>query len=71
MFGLLAGGRGIGSVISGPLSSALMQQGSITGQENGEIGYTTDYGALILFTGVTAIFGGWSWMWHHRQLCLC
>ncbi|KAI2993709.1 hypothetical protein CBS147346_10873 [Aspergillus niger] len=71
VFGLLAGGRGIGSVISGPLSSALMQQGSITGQENGEIGYTTDYGALILFTGVTAIFGGWSWMWHHRQLCLC
>ncbi|GKZ26600.1 hypothetical protein AbraIFM66951_002771 [Aspergillus brasiliensis] len=71
VFGLLAGGRGIGSVISGPLSSALMQQGSITGRENGEIGYTTDYGALILFTGVTAIFGGWSWMWHHRQLCLC
>ncbi|GLA71326.1 hypothetical protein AtubIFM55763_001696 [Aspergillus tubingensis] len=71
VFGLLAGGRGIGSVISGPLSSALMQRGSITGQENGEIGYTTDYGALILFTGVTAIFGGWSWMWHHRQLCLC
>ncbi|GKZ39490.1 hypothetical protein AbraIFM66950_000414 [Aspergillus brasiliensis] len=71
VFGLLAGGRGIGSVISGPLSSALMQQGSITGRQNGEIGYTTDYGALILFTGVTAIFGGWSWMWHHRQLCLC
>ncbi|RAH59794.1 MFS general substrate transporter [Aspergillus piperis CBS 112811] len=71
VFGLLAGGRGIGSVISGPLSSALMQRGSITGQENGDIGYTTDYGALILFTGVTAIFGGWSWMWHHRQLCLC
>ncbi|PYI08183.1 putative MFS monocarboxylate transporter [Aspergillus sclerotiicarbonarius CBS 121057] len=68
VFGLLAGGRGIGSVISGPLSSALMQQGSLTG-EGGGIGYATDYGALILFTGVTAIFGGWSWMWHHFQAC--
>ncbi|PWY84696.1 MFS general substrate transporter [Aspergillus sclerotioniger CBS 115572] len=67
VFGLLAGGRGIGSVISGPLSSALMQQGSLTGKASGGIGYATDYGSLILFTGVTAIFGGWSWMWHHLK----
>ncbi|PWY73629.1 MFS general substrate transporter [Aspergillus heteromorphus CBS 117.55] len=70
VFGLLAGGRGIGSVASGPLSSALMQQGSLAGKESGGIGYTTDYGALILFTGVTAILGGWGWIWRYSSGCL-
>lgn len=65
VFGLLAGGRGIGNVISGPLSSALIKTGSIVGGSGhgGAFGYTSEYGALISFTGVTAILGGWSWMW--------
>ncbi|PYH45144.1 putative MFS monocarboxylate transporter [Aspergillus saccharolyticus JOP 1030-1] len=64
VFGLLAGGRGVGSVISGPLSEKLMQKGSVVGVA-GEVstGYATDYGAVILFTGVTALFGGWGWIW--------
>ncbi|KAH8424612.1 uncharacterized protein LDX57_002356 [Aspergillus melleus] len=67
VFGLLAGGRGIGNVISGPLSSALIRKGSVvggsSGQDGGAFGYESEYGALILFTGVTAVLGGWSWMW--------
>ncbi|RAH84176.1 MFS monocarboxylate transporter [Aspergillus japonicus CBS 114.51] len=64
VFGLLAGGRGIGSVISGPLSERLMQRGSVVGVRSGvSTGYATDYGAVILFTGVTALLGGWSWVW--------
>lgn len=61
VFGLLAGGRGIGNVISGPLSTALIEKGSVGGSDTG---YGTEYGALILFTGITAFLGAWSWMWH-------
>lgn len=60
VFGLLAGGRGVGNVISGPLSTALIERGGLG--EKG-VGYSTEYGTLIVFTGVTAFFGGWSWMW--------
>ncbi|CEJ53908.1 hypothetical protein PMG11_00243 [Penicillium brasilianum] len=66
VFGLLAGGRGIGNVISGPLSTALIKQGSLSGsQGNSETGFSTQYGTLILFTGITAVFGAWSWMWRY------
>ena len=63
VFGLLAGGRGIGNVISGPLSTALINNGAVGSGEG--MGYTTQYGTLILFTGITALFGGWSWMWRY------
>ncbi|EAW13985.1 putative MFS monocarboxylate transporter [Aspergillus clavatus NRRL 1] len=69
VFGLLAGGRGIGNVISGPLSTALIKRGSVAGGEHGGTGYTTEYGALIVFTGVTAFLGAWSWMWRYLTLC--
>lgn len=67
VFGLLAGGRGIGNVISGPLSTVLIRHGSLSGPKNGHIetGYATQYGTLILFTGITAFFGAWSWMWRY------
>lgn len=67
VFGLLAGGRGIGNVISGPLSTVLLRQGSLgdPGGVDGSTGYDTEYGALILFTGITAFFGAWSWMWRY------
>jgi hypothetical protein len=67
VFGLLAGGRGIGNVVSGPLSTLLLRQGSV-GDPHGSDGataYDSKYGALIIFTGITAIFGAWSWMWRH------
>ncbi|KAJ8178114.1 hypothetical protein LV157_007802 [Aspergillus fumigatus] len=65
VFGLLAGGRGIGNVISGPLSTALIKQGSLGGSQtsNAGTGFSTQYGTLILFTGITAALGAWSSMW--------
>lgn len=60
VFGLLLGGRGIGNVISGPVSAALLQDAwSVTGK----FGYCTEYGPMILFTGLTALLGGWGWIW--------
>ncbi|KAJ5758721.1 hypothetical protein N7520_005877 [Penicillium odoratum] len=65
VFGLLAGGRGIGNVISGPLSTVLIQKGSLG--HDGATGYDTQYGTLILFTGITALLGAWSWMWRYMS----
>ena len=66
VFGFLAGGRGIGHVISGPLSTLLLQQGSIPSARAGEAtGYETRYRTLIIFTGITALFGAWSGIWRY------
>lgn len=73
VFGLLAGGRGIGNVISGPLSSVLIRQGSI-GDSNvldPGTGFETEYGALILFTGITALLGAWGWIWRYISPATC
>lgn len=56
VFGMLAAGRGVGNVVSGPLSEALIKglpwQGGAAG------GYGSGYGTLIAFTGTTAAMGG-------------
>lgn len=72
VFGLLAGGRGIGNVISGPLSSVLIQQGAIGNSQGqySETGFGTQYGALILFTGITALLGAWAWIWRYLRLAM-
>ena len=58
VFGLLAGGRGIGNVISGPLSAVLFTNNDWL--RNGKSwGYNTEYGPMIIFTGVTALLGSW------------
>ncbi|KAK2011080.1 major facilitator superfamily transporter [Colletotrichum eremochloae] len=61
VFGMLAAGRGIGNVISGPLSEALIQGAPWKGEA--EFGYGSGYGTLIVFTGVTALMGGASFVW--------
>jgi len=61
VFGLLCAGRGIGNVISGPLSAVLIQAGS-RGEKHGGFAYGTIYGNLIVFTGVTAAFGALGWI---------
>jgi MFS family permease len=61
VFAFLAMGRGIGNVISGPLSEALVKGMPWKGQAFG--GYGSGYGGLIAFTGVTAFFGGGSYVW--------
>ncbi len=60
IFGVLAAGRGIGSVVSGPLSEALLSERPWVG--DAVLGYGTGYGALIVFTGVSAMLGVMSWV---------
>ncbi|KAH6607310.1 hypothetical protein Trco_003623 [Trichoderma cornu-damae] len=61
VFGYLAAGRGIGNVVSGPLSEALVKGMSWQGRAAG--GYGSGYGPLIAFTGATAVVGGTSFLW--------
>ncbi|PGG99221.1 hypothetical protein AJ79_08651 [Helicocarpus griseus UAMH5409] len=56
VFGMVAAGRGIGSIICGPLSETLMRKHFWVGQA--AMGYGTAYGPLIVFTGITAVLGG-------------
>lgn len=56
MMGLFAAGRGVGSLVSGPLSEVLFKAGKTS---TGEIRvYWGNYCFLMLFTAVTALFGG-------------
>ncbi|TVY57326.1 Fujikurins efflux protein [Lachnellula suecica] len=53
LMGLFAAGRGIGSVVSGPLSEVMLKGGF-----RGRVGaYTTEYAVLVVFTGVSAAAG--------------
>ncbi|KAK2058092.1 major facilitator superfamily transporter [Colletotrichum caudatum] len=61
VFGMLAAGRGVGNVISGPLSEALIKGAPWKGEAG--FGYGSGYGTLIVFTGVTALMGGASFVW--------
>ena len=54
MFGMMAAGRGLGAVMSGPVSEILLGYGSL----NLKGAYGTEYGGLIFFTGITAMLGG-------------
>ncbi|KAK7408534.1 hypothetical protein QQX98_009295 [Neonectria punicea] len=61
VFGMLLGGRGLGFVVAGPISGALVSAGSsISGDA---LGYATKYGPMILCTGVTALLGAWAPLW--------
>ncbi|KAI4861419.1 MFS general substrate transporter [Hypoxylon rubiginosum] len=62
VFGWLAAGRGIGNVVSGPLSEILIQGLPWKG-DTAAYGYGSGYGSLIVFTGVTAFVGGASFIW--------
>ena len=60
IMGLLLGGRGLGFMVGGPLSAGLLKSAwSMTGNW----GYSTEYGPVIVVTGVTAVLGGWGWGW--------
>ena len=56
IFSFLAAGRGIGSIVCGPLSEALLKDHAWKGEA--ALGYGTGYGGLIVYTGVTALLGG-------------
>ncbi|CZR52230.1 related to monocarboxylate transporter 2 [Phialocephala subalpina] len=58
LMGVFAAGRGIGAVASGPLSEVLLSRvggGSVSGGKGW--GFGTEYGVLIVFTGVSAFAG--------------
>ncbi|KAK3686355.1 hypothetical protein LTR37_019898 [Vermiconidia calcicola] len=52
---LMCAGKGVASLISGPLSEALLSAGSWKGAE---FAYGSQYGGVIVFAGVAAMFGG-------------
>lgn len=64
VIGFLSASRGVGNLISGPLSEALIRKFPWKGQTIG--GWGSGYGPLIVFTGVTAAVGGASIFWKKR-----
>lgn len=62
VMGLILGGRGVGFVVGGPISAALLRS-DWSVMESPRWGYSTQYGPLIIATGATALLGGWGWMW--------
>lgn len=54
VLGVFGAGRGIGNVISGPVSEKLVQPPSF----DADFGYGTKYGPLMIFTGLTAAVSG-------------
>lgn len=67
VMGLLLGGRGVGFVVGGPVSAALLNTGWQV-IEKARWGYSTEYGPVILCTGASALFGSWGWMWKQARL---
>jgi MFS family permease len=58
VYGLLNGARGIGYVGGGLVGVQLLKAGSEV--VIGKFGYGTEYGPLILYTGLATSLGGWS-----------
>ncbi|KAI1383877.1 MFS general substrate transporter [Hypoxylon trugodes] len=61
IFGMLLGGRGIGFVVSGPVGGALLQANRFKAEDF--TGFATQYGPMIVYTGLTTTLGAWSWFW--------
>lgn len=66
IYGLLNGARGIGYVSGGLAGLPLLRAGSTSSL--GNFGYGTTYGPLIIFTGLSSIFGGWGLLWKWKRL---
>ncbi|KAI9037481.1 uncharacterized protein KD926_000276 [Aspergillus affinis] len=66
VFGFLSTGRGIGNVISGPLSEALLKNNAWKGVA--AKAYGSGYGPLIAFTGVSALLGGFGILMRSSRL---
>ncbi|KAL4886502.1 MFS general substrate transporter [Aspergillus karnatakaensis] len=60
VFACLAAGRGVGNLVSGPLSEALLRGMPWEGEAG--YGYGSGYGTLIVLTGVTGVVGGGSYI---------
>lgn len=60
VFACQAAGRGIGNLVSGPLSEALIKD--MPWKSQAGCGYGSGYGSLIVFTGITGVIGGGSYV---------
>ncbi|MCJ1479723.1 hypothetical protein MMC13_008409 [Lambiella insularis] len=69
LYGLLNGARGIGYVSGGLAGVPLLKAGSTSSM--GGYGYGTAYGPLIIFTGLSSVFGGWGLLWKWKKLLHC
>ncbi|KAI0514528.1 major facilitator superfamily domain-containing protein [Xylaria bambusicola] len=67
VFGFLCAGRGVGNVVAGSLSETLIRS-SLWAGETATNGYSSSYSSVILFTGVTALLGGASFIWKRLGL---
>jgi predicted MFS family arabinose efflux permease len=65
LYGLLNGARGIGYVSGGLAGVPLVKAGSMSSV--GNFAYGTTYGPLIIFTGLSSIFGGWRLLWKWKK----
>jgi predicted MFS family arabinose efflux permease len=66
LYGLLNGARGIGYVSGGLAGVPLLKAGGTSSV--GSFGYRTTYGPLIIFTGLSSVFGGWGLLWKWKKL---
>lgn len=66
IYGHLCIGRGIGNIISGPLSDALIRNLPWQGQKVG--GYGSGYGVLITYVGLTSLISGMNIVWRRLGL---
>lgn len=64
--GHLCVGRGLGNIMAGPLSSALIQGQPWKGKLMG--GFGSGYGGLIVYTGVTALISGGNYLTKRLKL---
>ena len=54
VYGFLCAGRGMGNIISGPVSESLLSEDGL----HAAMGYGSKFGPLIIFTGATAFLSG-------------
>ncbi|KAI7126671.1 hypothetical protein KC337_g9683 [Hortaea werneckii] len=62
VYGLLNGSRGVGYVVGGVAGTELLRASPL--KISTKWAYGTQYGPVILFTGISALVGGWATLWH-------
>ncbi|KAI7091511.1 putative monocarboxylate transporter [Hortaea werneckii] len=62
VYGLLNGSRGVGYVVGGVAGTELLRASPLN--ISTKWAYGTQSGPVILFTGISALFGGWATLWH-------
>ncbi|CEL01355.1 hypothetical protein ASPCAL00939 [Aspergillus calidoustus] len=68
LYGVLNGVRGVGYASGGFAGVELLRLGAVSAARR--YGFGTEYGGLIVFTGVSSLLGGWVvlWRWQPRRV---